>query len=360
MANGTLYIRITNLVFTDNIHWVTLLPPSTPFARASFVDAGNPDVSPPYAVENGSVLIDYTAATGFSLGSGLVGIPDLPVGFQITNILRNGARLGVGYEADETPNYSTLVYSLPASVIAAIDAWATDFGWSEASSPLNDAAKAAVLSQFSLSLDFSINLNLNPAVPAGSLTFFWFEQLNPATDTDTPPGVININDEYYWPIATWNDEGTPEDLDAITDAAVDPDTGEVTWTPVAGSDGTSVTLTNVSSGAVSTVTLLNPTGTYTPPNPGVYTVTLIPIVLAPVVSLGPPTTVSSLVPIIMTMSGGIDLGGSPTIQYIGDPSGIYTIVPGKTYDTLYERIPSVTSQDVKIPDPYIVTAYVGE
>ena len=60
------------------------------------------------------------------------------------------------------------------------------------------------------------------------------------------------------------------------------------------------------------------------------------------------------------MAGGINLGGSPTLQFIGNPSGIYTIVPGKAYDTLYERIPAVTSQDVKIPDPYIVTAYVGE
>lgn len=43
--------------------------------------------------------------------------------------------------------------------------------------------------------------------------------------------------------------------------------------------------------------------------------------------------------------------------FIGDPSGIYTIVPNKRHDTLYERT-DVDSIDVKIPDPFVKTSFV--
>jgi hypothetical protein len=64
---------------------------------------------------------------------------------------------------------------------------------------------------------------------------------------------------------------------------------------------------------------------------------------------------------IITMLGGIDFGGSASFIFSADPSGIYTLVPGKTHDTLYDRIgEEVTSLDVKIPRPFVKTAYFGE
>lgn len=74
----------------------------------------------------------------------------------------------------------------------------------------------------------------------------------------------------------------------------------------------------------------------------------------------PPVTVGGDTPdISITGSGGIDLGGTASFVFIGDPSGIYTLVPGKTHDTLYERT-DVDSVDVAIPNPFIETAYVPE
>ena len=68
---------------------------------------------------------------------------------------------------------------------------------------------------------------------------------------------------------------------------------------------------------------------------------------------------ATLPDIAIVGSGGIDFGGSAALVFIGDPSGIYTLIPGKTHDTLYERT-DVDSVDVKIPDPYVKTAFLGE
>lgn len=58
--------------------------------------------------------------------------------------------------------------------------------------------------------------------------------------------------------------------------------------------------------------------------------------------------------------GGINFGGavSDDIIFSSNPSGIYTLVEGKTHDTLYERLTGVTSVDVKIPDPFIKTGFI--
>lgn len=58
--------------------------------------------------------------------------------------------------------------------------------------------------------------------------------------------------------------------------------------------------------------------------------------------------------------GGIDLGGAATMVFIQNPSGIYTLVKNKRHDTLYERMTGITSVDVKIPDPFVRTGFVGE
>lgn len=61
----------------------------------------------------------------------------------------------------------------------------------------------------------------------------------------------------------------------------------------------------------------------------------------------------------ITGSGGIALGGTATFLFIGDPSGIYTLVEGKTHDTLYDRT-GEESVDVAIPNPFIETGYIPE
>lgn len=68
---------------------------------------------------------------------------------------------------------------------------------------------------------------------------------------------------------------------------------------------------------------------------------------------GPPAN------IFIVGSGGLALGGSATITFIGDPSGIYTIVEGKTHDTLYQRT-GVDHIDMPIPNPYGVTGYLKQ
>lgn len=152
----------------------------------------------------------------------------------------------------------------------------------------------------------------------------------------------------------------------VTGATVtDPVTGAISWSVPVSADGTIVEVEN-SVGDIETVYLDNAITTYTPTLSGnltirLYAATLFPICKSSVVTL----SVTVTTPFVFTMgedgiTTGIFLGGTSTLQFIGNPSGIYTIVPGKAYDTLYERIPAVTSQNVKIPDPFITTAYVGE
>lgn len=62
----------------------------------------------------------------------------------------------------------------------------------------------------------------------------------------------------------------------------------------------------------------------------------------------------------MTMDGGIDFGGAPSIAMIVNPSGIYGLIPNLTHDVLYERIPTITSVNVKIPDPFAKTGFLPE
>ena len=65
--------------------------------------------------------------------------------------------------------------------------------------------------------------------------------------------------------------------------------------------------------------------------------------------------------IIYTMVGGIDVGGSATIQVLSDASGIYTLVPGQYHDELYQRTSTTTSTtvNVMIPNPFFKTGFIG-
>ena len=57
--------------------------------------------------------------------------------------------------------------------------------------------------------------------------------------------------------------------------------------------------------------------------------------------------------------GGITLTGAAEILLLEDVSGIYTLTPDKTDDTVYNRIPATAETiDVKIPDPFAKTAFI--
>lgn len=63
----------------------------------------------------------------------------------------------------------------------------------------------------------------------------------------------------------------------------------------------------------------------------------------------------------ITGSGGFDLGGSATIIFNIDPSGIYVLVPNKTHDTIYTDVTSSNETvDVAFPIPMIKTFFSGK
>lgn len=58
-------------------------------------------------------------------------------------------------------------------------------------------------------------------------------------------------------------------------------------------------------------------------------------------------------------NGGLTLDGSTTLTMLKNVSGIYTLVPGKTNDTMYDRQTGQSSVDMKIPNPTAKTGYIG-
>lgn len=64
--------------------------------------------------------------------------------------------------------------------------------------------------------------------------------------------------------------------------------------------------------------------------------------------------------IAITGSGGFAMGSSAIVVILGDASGIYTLSTSATHDTLYQRSGGAATQNVAIPEPFIITAYVGD
>lgn len=71
-----------------------------------------------------------------------------------------------------------------------------------------------------------------------------------------------------------------------------------------------------------------------------------------------PPSLPSTDPVVL-MNGGIDFDGTPPLTLLKDVSGIYTLVPGKRNDTLFDRQTGQSSVDVEIPDPTFKTGYIG-
>jgi hypothetical protein len=162
---------------------------------------------------------------------------------------------------------------------------------------------------------------------------------------------------------------TGADIDSATyDEDEDRQTLTITFTPPGNEDANVVTM--VADGTPTTILTLPPgttttTVTLPPVAPGVIvTILITPVIISPPTSGTPASTPPFTVPFNamapLVMSGGIDLGGTMVVQALTDPSGVYTLVPGKRSDTLYDRIPTEITVEVKIPDPYVKTAFVGE
>jgi len=62
---------------------------------------------------------------------------------------------------------------------------------------------------------------------------------------------------------------------------------------------------------------------------------------------------------MITGSGGVEVNGAAVLVLSVNASGIYTLIPNKTDDTLYQRASSEDTIDVKIPNPFVKTAYLG-
>jgi hypothetical protein len=62
----------------------------------------------------------------------------------------------------------------------------------------------------------------------------------------------------------------------------------------------------------------------------------------------------------ITGSGGVEMAGAPQTVLSADPTGIYTLVSGQHFDRIYSRnTDPAQTDDVKIPDPFGKTAFLG-
>lgn len=88
-----------------------------------------------------------------------------------------------------------------------------------------------------------------------------------------------------------------------------------------------------------------------------------PTILAPITTNGDPESPpeepeAADIEIISDMALALDWNS--IMAFITDPSGIYGLIPNKTHDTLYNRNAEQTSINMKIPDPFIRTAFFPE
>lgn len=278
-------------------------------------------------------------------------ISELPAGFQITVV-----SVYSGAASFDLPNIILSAGDAFDPDRPAVTSWTSNIsGWDNTNPIL------ATLNDLLQSNEITFNVSWNGVKDDNPFTISRVADAGAYPGFPIPPSDPNpltaFTTFYLW--GFWDDAGgvapTPGGLTNVTVTPTgNPDEYVVDLTP--GGDTTVIQLVTDNGDVI-----VLPVGDFPATVVLVGTeVEITPINTDPTVVSGPPTLVPLVPSYSYTMAGGINLGGSPTLQFIGNPSGIYTIVPGKTYDTLYERIPAVTSQDVKIPDPYIITAYVGE
>lgn len=344
--------------------WVT--DPDFPYCQIKYPNDSAPS-SGTFQVQSPGYFILYN---GSGLVPGINRLGDLPNGFQVTSISQIIGGIPSNPQPALIDPFLETVFNQKAPFFPSIGAgwgnWTADFGISSASPTFVPATmQLEYLGPWNITIDFSLDQMVDPP-PYGALRVSATNQPinvfgDPLTPLwgDTTPLVIF---RFVWSYDTGLCAGvtTPGNV-TITDTV----TGAISWTLDLTADGTIIEVTNAV-GDVETTFQASGVTTYTPTLSGDLTIRLFAATLDPICKSAAATVnVTVTTPFVFTMgqdgiTTGIFLGGTATLQFIGNPSGIYTLVPGKAYDTLYERIPTVTSQDVKIPDPFIKTAYFGE
>ena len=269
---------------------------------------------------------------------------DLPEGFQIIGILNN-----LIAHTDPGGNDRFQNAPWPSGLHAPVDpdggmvSWSTSFGWNQDNTDFfTSAIRTALYSSFTFLGNYFRTTGDSLMITNGNAGVT-FAPAFAFADTNTL-------------IFEWNDEGAvgPQ-LGPVTNPVLETTTPTITVTPPTGSTlievetPTTTITTNATPGTPVTVVL--PMGTtvvtITPLNPGGN---------AP----GNPL----IIPIDLDVESGglvIDMALAPTMQVIGNPSGIYTLIPNQRFDVLYERAAgTTTTQTVQIPRPFGITSYVPE
>jgi len=100
---------------------------------------------------------------------------------------------------------------------------------------------------------------------------------------------------------------------------------------------------------------------------GACTGTIIPIIqTSTLIEFAIPASCTGAGPIFLIATEddtGTQFSGSVTLGVLNvlltNASGIYTLVPGKTNDTLYKTARDGTTRDVRIPTPFAKTGFIG-
>ena len=252
-------------------------------------------------------------------------IQELPFGFQFLDL--NQSSVGGPPVALEMISVS------PFTGVGTIATWSvTSLGWSAGTTPFTPTVQEAML------VGITANATYNSGAASGVL--------NGAT-------LINPGQDANGLLGTYDALG-PQVTPGPIDVEVGPGDNEITITP--GPDTVVVIIEE--EGQEEVVIAV------TPGVPVVVPVTVPNVTVIPVnYPIVPGTPVTVEVPIVFEVEGllVIDMALAPTIRLIGDPSGIYTLIPNQRFDVLYERAAgTTTTQTVQIPRPFGITSYVPE
>jgi hypothetical protein len=296
---------------------------------------------------------------------GTFDLAGLPAGFRVTAVTQfplAPPQHVLGFNTSAVPPGGSPLAYTGFSGNATWDTWNTgNLGLSSGGVTTYDPTTMSIKL---LSLwDYTFTGTLTPEDPSSNKALRLVQYSTPLNSFGSPiqgiPGPATLVVQFTWSYNTDDCAG----LTPITDLVItNPVTGQVSWTP--NGDGTVIDVVGASDSM--SVYLDNSISTYTPTLTGnllltLYAATEFPICL----SNGVPVNVTVTVPFDFTMgqdgvNAGINLGGAATLQFIGNPSGIYTLTPNQFRDVLYERIPAPATNPVKIPKPFVKSAFLGE
>jgi hypothetical protein len=297
--------------------------PTTPAFSGDFVF--NPGVNvvlgaplPASPDKTGTLLYTFLAG-GFFVDGISTPIAQLVQGFQCVDIDRTVANL---------PN---CYFIGGAADPACAESWDTSFGWTPTSNVFDP-----VTGTRALLTGFTSNLSARTSNAFGSTFIFG----------NVIPGLLG----NFALTGSWNDAGAVVFPSPPT-VNLGPGPGQITIIP-----GPNTQIIVVTVPANPTIILPVTPGTPVVITPGATPVSILPVNVP--IAIAPPVVVGDLV---LTGDLVIDVALQSSFRFIGDPSGIYTLVPGLTHDVLYERnVGVITSQNVSIPRPFGVTSYIPE